>query len=244
MRERLGDDEVHVWTVNPETIRDPGLVERYAALESDDERERRLRLRFERHRHERLVSTALVRASLSRYADGAPEDWIFERGAHGRPEIAPGQAGDDLRFNLSHTTGLVACAVTRGRDVGVDVERTRRRGEPLAIAERYFSEREVRDLHAVPDAQRRERFFDYWTLKEAYVKARGRGLALGLRRFSFVLEESAPIRVAFATGFDDDPSAWQFALFRPDAGHVLAVAVRRGLGSELGIRLHDAVPLA
>jgi 4'-phosphopantetheinyl transferase len=242
-RERLKREEVHVWTASPEEITDPGLLEAYEALESEDERDRRRRLRFDRDRRERLVSVALVRTTLARYADVAPRAWVFERNAHGRPDPAPGHAGPPLRFNLSHTRGLVACAVAVEHDIGVDVEYVGRRGDPVAIADRYFAPAEVRDLHACPAGERRDRFFQYWTLKESYIKARGMGLRIPLRRFAFGLDAGQAIRVAFDAELDDDARAWQFALFRPTTSHVMAVGVRRGRGPDLSVRVRRTVPL-
>jgi 4'-phosphopantetheinyl transferase len=239
----LKRDEVHVWTAAPEEIIDPALLDAYEALESEDERERRLRLRFERDRHERLVSVALVRTSLARYADVAPRAWLFERNEHGRPDPVPGHGEPPLRFNLSHTKGLVACAVTVDRDIGVDVECVGRRGDPVAIADRYFAAAEARELHACPAARRRDRFFEYWTLKESYIKARGMGLKIPLRRFAFHLDAAHPIRVAFDAEIEDDEREWQFALFRPTASHVIAVGVRRGRGPDLSVRVRRTIPL-
>ena len=242
-RERLKRDEVHLWTASPEEITARALLDAYEALESEDERERRLRLRFDRDRHERLVSVALVRTTLARYANVAPRAWIFERNEHGRPDPVPGHAGPPLRFNLSHARGLVACAVTVDRDIGVDVEYIGRRGDPVAIADRYFAPDEARDLHACPVERRRDRFFQYWTLKESYIKARGMGLRIPLRRFSFHLDADQEIRVAFDVEIEDDPREWQFALFRPTASHVMAVGVRRGRGPDLSVRVRQTVPL-
>jgi 4'-phosphopantetheinyl transferase len=238
--QRLPSSEVHVWFARPETI-PAGHLEAYAHLESGDERERRLRLRFERHRIEHLVSVALVRTSLSRYAPVEPADWLFERNDRGRPDLVPGQCDPDLAFNLSHTRGLVACAVARQPEVGVDVEWIERRGRTTAIADRFFSRREVRDLEALPDARRRDRFFDYWTLKESYIKARGMGLAIPLRAFSFHLDEAPPIRISFEPTLEDDPSTWQFELFRPDDAHRLAVGIRRGAVADLRIDVRETL---
>jgi 4'-phosphopantetheinyl transferase len=242
-RERLKRDEVHVWTASPEEITDPALLDAYEALESEDERERRLRLRFDRDRHERLVSVALVRTTLARYTDVAPRAWVFERNEHGRPEPVPGHGGPPLRINLSHTRGLVACAVTVDRDIGVDVECVVRRGDPVAIADRYFAPAEVRALHACPAVHRRDRFFQYWTLKESYIKARGMGLRIPLRRFSFHLDAGQEIRVTFDAELEDDARDWQFALFRPTTTHVVAVGVRRGSGPDLSMRIRRTIPL-
>ena len=241
--ERLGPDEVHVWSARPDAITEPGRLEAYEELESPDERCKRRRLHFERDRHDRLISVALVRTSLSRYAALDPAAWVFERNPQGRPDLVAGQCKPSLRFNLSHTRGLIACAVTLEHDIGVDVESLERPGETLAIADRYFSPAEVQDLLAVPVESRRRRFFDYWTLKESYIKARGLGLRIPLRRFSFHLDDPESIRISFDARLEDDPRDWQFALPETAATHAMAVGVRRGRRQDLSVSVRDCVPL-
>jgi 4'-phosphopantetheinyl transferase len=234
----LGDDEVHVWSTRPDSITDAALLHAYGALMTGDERARQGRFRLERSRHEHLVTRALLRTVLSRYLDRAPTEWRFVENRHGRPELAPG-FDSRLRFNLSHTEGLIACAVTLDRDVGVDVEALDRRGETVRIADRFFSPSEVRALRALPESERRERFFSYWTLKEAYIKARGLGLAIPLGQFSFELEDTGRIGISFDAALEDDPDSWQFALYRPSERHRLAIGVRRGRAPDLSITIHD-----
>ncbi len=239
----LGPLDVHVWTAAPAAIEAPELLAACEALESEDERARRLSLRFARDRLERLVSVALLRTSLSRYAAVEPQDWRFARGEQGRPELVPGQCEPSLRFNLSHAACLVACAVTIERDVGVDVEWTARRGALVEIAQRFFSATEVGDLQALPPTRRRERFFEYWTLKESYIKARGLGLRIPLSQFSFHLDAGSAPRISFDPRLGDDPAAWQFELHRPTPVHVLAVGARRAAGSDLNVSVRPARPL-
>src|SRR6185503_2215825 len=148
-----------------------------------------------------------------------------------------------LRFNLSNTEGLIACLVADDREIGVDVEDLERRGETVAIADRFFSPLEVAALRAVPEERQRARFFDYWTLKEAYIKARGMGLAIPLDHFSFVIEPGAPIGIAFDPRLPDDPSTWQFAQLRPTARHVISVAVRRAGEPDLRLVVRRTIPL-
>ena len=231
---------VHVWIVEPETIREPALLQRYEGLLSPEERERQRRFFFARHRHAYLVSHALLRVTLSRYAPLEPAAWTFARNQYGRPEIAAG-GPRHLRFNLSHTEGLAALAVTRERDVGVDVEDTWRQGQTVEIAERYFARREVAALRALPASEQRDRFFDYWTLKEAYLKARGLGLSLPLAHFAFHLQPGHAPRICFDGQLSDDPDAWQFALLDPTARHRLALAVRSP--TPLALRVRQTVPL-
>jgi 4'-phosphopantetheinyl transferase len=188
-----------------------------------------------------ILGRVLARTMLSRHSDVAPGDWPIAVDDRGRPYIAePQSGGTDLRFNLSHTKGLVACAVTVGREIGIDVEWVHR---PLThdLPERFFSPDEVMDLRALPDADQHRAFFDYWTLKEAYIKARGLGLAVPLRHFTFHLHASRPPRVAFAPELDDDPESWQFAQYWPTSDHRMAVGVRRR-GPDVLIDVSHAVP--
>jgi 4'-phosphopantetheinyl transferase len=207
-----------------------------------DEEKRRARYLFEHSRLEYLMTRALVRSTLSRYAPVAPEAWTFVANEHGRPAIAAAEHAW-LHFNLSNTHGLIACAVARDLEVGVDVEDTERNTETVSIADRFFSAREVAALRALPEALQRGRFFDYWTLKEAYIKARGMGLAIPLDQFSFLLDEAPPIRIAFDPRLGDDERAWQFEQFSLSARHKTAAAVRRGAGPDVRFVVRETVPL-
>jgi 4'-phosphopantetheinyl transferase len=238
----LPEGEVHLWYVLPDTVDDPALLAAYDVLLAPAERTRRDRYMFERNRREYLMTRALVRGTLSRYAKVPPEAWTFRDNAWGRPEIGLSEHAW-LRFNLSNTRGLIACVVARELEIGVDVEDTERQGQTVAIADRFFSPREVASLRALPARSQRDRFFDYWTLKEAYIKARGMGLAIPLDQFSFLLDEAPPIRIAFAPELDDDPSAWQFEQFVLSPRHETAAAVRRGQGRDVRFVVRETVPL-
>jgi len=239
--ELLPLNAVHVELVNPDEPEAWARHDAYRALLSPDEHARMARLVFERDRRRFLLTRALVRTMLSSYAPVAPAEWSFIANAHGRPEILDRPAGvPDLRFNLSHTEGLIACAVTIGREVGVDVEHIGRR-VVHDVAGRYFAPREVTALKALPEAEQARVFFDYWTLKEAYIKARGFGLALPLADFAFTLAPPQPPEIAFEPSLDDDPSTWQFAQDWPTPVHRLGLAVRR-TGRDLPVRLRRVIP--
>jgi 4'-phosphopantetheinyl transferase len=232
--------EVHVWLVDPTELRDPALLREYDTLMNAAERRKHDRYRFEKQRHESLVTRALVRTTLSRYCPAiAPREWEFVEIANGRPEVAAGQAPLPLRFNLSRTDGLIACAVALDRAIGVDVECINPRRSIAAIAERCFTPAEQRRLRGQPA----ERFYGYWTLKEAYVKARGFGLSVPLSQIAFERDGDGPISVSFDARLDDDPARWHFRLETPTPRHVLALAVEGGPGVDLRVRLESVVPL-
>jgi 4'-phosphopantetheinyl transferase len=178
---------VHIDLLHTANADAQSRLDAYRALMSADEHERMARFAFERDRRAFVMTRALVRTTLSRYASIAAADWRFIANVHGRPEILDRPPGvPDLRFNLSHTDGLIACAVTVGRDIGVDVEHT---GRHLThdVAARHFAPSEVAALNALSAGDQQKVFFDYWTLKESYIKARGFGLALPLSDFAFKL---------------------------------------------------------
>ncbi|NPC72615.1 4'-phosphopantetheinyl transferase superfamily protein [Corallococcus exiguus] len=239
----LRPDEVHVWIVEPERIDDPRLLEAYKALLDTGERERQRRFHFERHQRQYLVSHALVRLTLSRYAPVAPEAWRFVPNEYGRPAIV-GPEGQWLRFNLSHTDGMALVAVGRDVDLGADIEDAERPGETVEIADHYFAKTEVQALRSLPKERQRERFFEYWTLKEAYIKARGAGLSLPLDQFGFDLVPGQMPGIRFDPRMNDLPDVWQFMQHKPSARHQAALAFRRPRSGALTVRWQHTVPLA
>ena len=242
-RSVLDRTTAHLWYVSPEALRDPALLNTYYQLMCAEERAQQQRFYFEKGRHEYLVTRALVRTVLSRYVAVDPSTWRFEKNEYGKPAIAYPRGLPPLSFNLSNTTGLIACLVALGRDVGVDVEDMTRPGETVEIAEQFFSPTEVSTLRTLHVSAQRYRFFEYWTLKEAYIKARGMGLTLPLEQFSFHLEAGQPVRISFDPRLHDDPHSWQFTQFQPTSQHQMAAAIRRGPDAELTIHSRYTIPL-
>ena len=241
--EPLSDDEAHVWLASPDEPHEPATLEQSLALLGSQERERYRRLRREQSRREFLVTHALARTALSRYAPVSPESWSFSFGEHGRPEVSGPSHGHALRFNLSHSRGLVACAVVRKLDIGVDVESAARRLRHRDLAERFFGKAEVEALRALEPEERRRRFLELWTLKEAYLKARGSGISIPLRSFQLQVSDSEAPRIRFDPAVVcDDAASWQFALHHPSRSHTLALAIRRPDRRKMAIRFFEGVP--
>ncbi len=240
--QRLSQGEVHLWFAAPGETGDP--------LESDDvdpvlgprEKERLKRLRSPAGRRLFAVSHTLVRTALSRYAGIRPGEWRFADNAHGKPLIDPSIGSPPLSFSLAHTQGLAAVAATRGEDIGVDLEREDRRVDAERVIGRFFSPGEAAALRGLPHERRRKLFFLYWTLKEAYVKARGLGLMLPLDSFAFRLEGPIPFRIGFSAIPPEAPDEWRFALFRPLPHYAAAVCVRTHRSDPLSIRCFQALP--
>lgn len=223
--EPLEPGEVRVYYAWTEGL-SQACLERCLSCLDDDERARHGRLRFEHDRHSYAAAHALTRTVLARLLGLSPRELRFEAGPHGRPELRVPLRSPRLRFNLSHTRGMVACAVALEHAVGVDVEHFDRRVDIDQLAPAVFSTAERAGLASLAQAERRARFFALWTLKEAYIKAVGTGLSLPLRSISLDLRSGEQPRLTFAPPVDDDAVQWWLDLHAPRPSHVLAVALR------------------
>ena len=173
-------------------------------------------------RHDYIAARWLCRATLSHYTGVDPAAWVFQTGRHGKPQIAGPAEFVSLRFNLTHTAGLVACAVTRAGEVGVDAEETSRAADVEAIARQFFSPAEQTWIAQVSGAARIDRFFQCWVAKEAWLKGRGEGLLAPPDTMGLEWDETERPR---------QPNGWQLTLHRPTSGHLAAVAVQHLKGA-------------
>jgi 4'-phosphopantetheinyl transferase len=194
---------------------------------------------IEQRRDTRRISYAFLKKILARCTGSRAEAVRFTQNRYGKPELAPGVTDQPVRFTLSHTGELAVCAVTLAHDIGVDVEHLERPVN-LSIANRFFSNQEAEAISRVDASLKQPLFFRFWTLKEAYAKATGRGLAIGLDQFSFVLDRPE-IRVMFHSPDQDDPAFWQFVQFSPVPGYMTAVAVNKKTGPPLTLSVHPWV---
>ena len=218
-------EEVHVWCASLDVPW--AQLERMARSLSGDERNRAARFHFERDRQRFIAGRAVLRAILGRYLDAEPGVLELRYAAHGKPYLAEGFDGGSLRFNLSHCRGLALYAVTRGREIGIDLEAVQALVDAEAIAKRFFSPRENAALQAIPARHRALAFFNCWTRKEAYVKGLGDGLIHPLDEFDVSLAPGEPVRITAGGRGAGLASAWTLReLFPPAAGWVAALAVQ------------------
>lgn len=219
----LPDDEIHLWVV-PESEVPTELLPHYQALLSEDELARYQRRRTVEERRRFLITRATVRSVLSTYHPAiAPALWRFSSNAHGRPEAVFDDQTPPLVFNISHATGMVLLAVARNGELGVDVEDTWRECQVADLVRRFFASAEAEELLLLPESQQRGRFFDLWTLKEAYIKACGMGLAIPLGSFSYHFVGKA-ISIAFDAARNDQPGRWQLWQLRASERHQVGLA--------------------
>lgn len=220
----LSDHDVHVWQASLEVSE--AEREQFRAVLSAEEQQRVDRFRFPKDRHHFVVSHGVLRILLGRYLAMPPQDIAFDFNQYGKPALSHSPGDQSLRFNLSHSGKLALYAFARHRDVGIDVEWIGRRlDQPEQIAERFFSPTENDVFRRLPEHQKRQGFFNCWTRKEAYIKARGRGLSLPLDQFDVTLRPGDPARL-LATR-DDPQYADRLAMqaIDPGEGYVAALVV-------------------
>jgi 4'-phosphopantetheinyl transferase len=219
----LPDGEIHLWHADLDAAEAS-----YGALLgtlASDEAERAARFRFERDRRSFAVCRSALREILGAYLGRPPAALCFEYAPTGKPSLARQAATSDssLSFNVSHSGGLAAIAVSRAAELGVDIEVERADLELETIARRFFAPGEVEALLAHPPSERQGAFYRCWTRKEAYLKARGTGIVAGLDRFEVTL---APGEAALRRTLDDPAEAARWRLYDcpPARGFAGAVA--------------------
>ncbi len=219
----LGSNEIHVWraALNCGAARVHNLLQTL----STDERAKARRFYFQQDREHFIVARGLLRVILGRYLVIDPGQLRICYSPSGKPSLTRECGGEALRFNVSHSHGLALYAIAHGRELGVDLERIRPELADAQLAEHFFSLREVAMLRAVPTSLRQEAFFHCWTRKEAYIKARGEGLACPLGRFDVSLVPGEP--AALLSTRDDPPEAsrWTLRELFPGPDYVAAIAV-------------------
>lgn len=234
---------IDIWLTFYDRIVDERLLSRLRDLLSEEERCQELRFLFADDRKRYLVTRAMVRTVLSRYAPVAPQAWAFSANGYGRPEIANAhEQARGLTFNISHTRGLIALGVVGQRALGVDVENIAARRVSLGIADRFFSPAEVAELSSTPIDRQQDRFFEYWTFKESYIKARGMGLSIPLDRFSFRYPHERVVDLSLQPELEDDANRWSFWQYRPTSEHLLAICAERTDAERPGLTIRRLVP--
>ncbi|MBD0325490.1 MAG: 4'-phosphopantetheinyl transferase superfamily protein [Pyrinomonadaceae bacterium] len=220
----LEDDDVHVWRVllsgNASQLQ--SLLHNLAA----DERERAERFHFQRDRERFIIAHGALRSVLSCYLNQEACQLRFSYSPYGKPALAHGLGDDALRFNMSHSDQLALIAVTRGREIGVDIERINAAVAHEKIAERFFSPAEVFKLRSLPVDVQAKAFFNCWTRKEAYIKARGEGLSLPLDQFDVSLVPGEAAALLSTKDDTQEAARWSLHELSPGSDYVAAVAIK------------------
>ena len=226
---RLSSGELHLWRVSLD--RPPETDALSSGILSAEERVRAERLVRAVDRQRFIAAHTALRAILGRYLSTAGDRIEIRARNDTKPELAPSPRVPPLRFNLSHSEGLAIVAVTLDREVGVDVEQVRPFEDVRNIVERYFTPGEQTGWLALAANERLPAFFRCWTRKEAYLKARGIGLLLGLDRFEVSLAPDVPARMLWCGDTADAIERWEMYDVAAGEGYAAACVVERGIES-------------
>lgn len=219
----LAANELHVWRVAL-ALSERRLEQLLRQLDTT-ETARAERFHFERDRRRFLAARGQLRELLGFYVGLPPAEVRFRYGERGKPFLDLEQ-GPDIRFNLAHSGDLALVAVSRGHEVGVDLEEIRPVVTEAEIAERFFSPTEVVELRSLPPVEHRTAFYRCWTRKEAYLKGVGDGIAFGLDQFSVSFAPGVPPELLDTPLDPPEAARWSFYHLEPGPGFTGAVAVR------------------
>jgi 4'-phosphopantetheinyl transferase len=240
---KIDRGEVHLWYGFVEDFVDAAELVESRALMNKSERVRSEGFHFDVDRNRFIAARGALRRILSRYAPVEPEQWQFGINAFGRPHIAgPLQDVDGLTFNLSHTQRMIVVAVGRHCRLGVDAETTAQAPVGLEIADRFFAADEALDLRAQPPHLRQRRFMEYWTLKEAYTKARGEGLSVPLHQFGFVMGDHGGVELWVDACQPDVAQRWQVFQYWINEQDVVAICAEPVTEEHLGVTVREVTP--
>lgn len=230
----LSPSELHLWRLDSGSGRWSKYLPYFTTLLSNEELHRLASFRYDHPRQTFIITRAFCRLLLSRYVPAvSPRSWQFRRNDYGRPSaILPGDA-PAIDFNISHSAGQIVIAVAMATySIGVDIEEMALTPDQLAITAQFFSQAEQDELGRQPDALRKERFFELWTAKEAYIKARGMGLSIPLNAFSVAIcrthgaDTPLQARLTAPPAHDGDAEQWRFMLSEFPPRYKLALCAR------------------
>ncbi len=216
-------EDVHLWLASAEDYQAQLAEASHSDLLTGAEIQRYEELARPEHRLEYLAGRVFLREILSAYTGIPPNALAFDKNPSGKPALVAEQLDTPLNFNFSHGADGMACAVTAKNNIGVDVESVSEDRGMVEVADHYFSSIELAGLEALGAADQQQQFFRIWTLKEAYIKARGEGHSQSLDSFSFYCPQPGIIKLVVA---GQEVPGWGFWSLQSGAGEMVAVAVQ------------------
>ena len=221
----LLENDIHVWRFPLEIGGELGGL---LPLLANDETRRASRFLFDRHREHFVVGRACARMILSRYIGVTPKTVSYAYDNLGKPRFQDSTLNQRFRFNFSNSQDQGLLAITLSHEIGVDLERIREMNDMLGLANRYFAAAETETLFRLPSAEQPPAFFRYWTRKEAYLKAVGKGLTFPLRNVHVSLSDSrGECRILDINGDVEEAEKWELSNLTPHPDFKAALAIRR-----------------
>jgi 4'-phosphopantetheinyl transferase len=232
--EQILSNDVHVWRafLDLTVLQKESLVRNL----STDEMAKASRFHFERDRERFIVARGILRHLLGCYLGENPAELRFEYTPYGKPFFAVDAGYDSLSFNLSHSGEFALYAITRNRDVGIDIEFVRDDIDIELIARRFFSQRELNSLEKISKDMQTVRFFQYWTRKEAFLKAIGKGVSFPMEHFDVSLMTGKALSPIRSPGDKPEATCWYGMDLFPGRGYTAAIMAE---GNDWDLSCHE-----
>ena len=237
----LPDNRVDIWCTRLSEFQDPEFIHTYGDLLTSEEKVRFSRFMFEKDRHQYLLTRALERDVLSRYVGVEARALVFTRNGFGKPMLMEPDPCS-ISYSLSHTTDLSVCAVSSGQAIGVDVESLQRASNHETIAKRFFTESESTFLESLEGGEQSTEFLRLWTLKEAFIKAVGLGLALPLNSFELETFSDRPPKGTFSKELVEKGERCRFLQIRLGNSFHLSLAMLKPGSDKIGVNVTTLTP--
>lgn len=216
----LPDDEVHIWRADLDI--GESFQSSFLKLLSSDEKYRANKFRFNEDSRRFITARGILRLLLGKYLEINPAEITFHYGEFGKPNI---ENHNSLQFNISHSQNVALFALTKERNIGVDVEFVNPNIEAQEIAARFFANNEVKNLLALPEKDQILGFFNCWTRKEAFIKAVGEGLSFPLDKFEVSLEPTKPAKLLATHWKSEEVFKWSIYALPPEPNFVGSVVI-------------------
>lgn len=224
--ELINSNEVHVWRV----LLDVSAVQFESLLKflSVEELERAERFHFEKDQRRFIMARGILRKILGHYLKKNPDEICFEYTSYGKPALTPGVNNDKLCFNLSHSGAFALYAITQRKKIGIDIERIRDDIQIEQVARKFFSQNEISSLEKVDINKRSGLFFQYWTRKEAFIKARGEGISFPMEQCDVSLISGRVLSPVTVQDNNSEISNLHVQDLFPGNGYAAAIALEGG----------------
>jgi len=214
----LKSNQGHLWKIDSRTLK-CSEVSCFSVL-SEDEKARADKFRFRRDRFIYVLARGVLRKLLASYIGKAANQIDFEYNEQGKPSV---QSASNVKFNVSHSRDMILIGFTRKADIGVDIEWNKRPIEIREVAKSFFSDREELDLFSLVEKDRLSAFYNCWTRKEAFIKAKGGGLSIPLDQFEVSLKPHSAPRLLSVLWDQTEVSKWNMKSFNIEKDYTCAV---------------------
>ncbi|BAU66329.1 phosphopantetheine-protein transferase [Stanieria sp. NIES-3757] len=223
----LSKDQIHIWRASLNLLSEE--IEQLEQILSEDERSRANRFRFPHLKDRFIVARGNLRKILSYYLQIESNSIKFEYTSRGKPQLATNLNQIGLQFNLSHSQDLALYGFSINQKIGIDLEHLRSIYDVEKLAQRFFSEREYKLITESDFDKKQQVFLQFWTAKEAYLKATGEGLVDSLSEIEFLRKLDQSISLQSVHGNTKAAQNWLVENFIPAADYIATLAIEHPL---------------